>query len=150
MRANQTMRPSRRGRSGRLRLAAVALVAVTLPACTGENLFTGLGATTGILGPEVDITAPQPNVALSVGDSVQVTANLSAPDGVSSVKYTGLFSGGGIAFTEIQFTLPSPQDTTVSRFMKQAGTTTGNVRIIVEATDLLGAKGADTVVVIIN
>ena len=150
MRANQTMRPSRRGRSSGLRLAAVALVAVTLPACTGENLFTGLGATTGILGPEVDITAPQPNLALTVGDSVQVTANLSAPDGVSSVRYTGLFSGGGTAFTEIQFTLPNPQDTTVSRFMRQAGTTTGNVRIIVEATDLLGAKGADTVVVIIS
>jgi hypothetical protein len=144
------MRPSRPGRSGGLRLATVALVAVTLPACTGENLFTGLGATTGILGPEVEITAPQPNVALAVGDSVQVTANLSAPDGVSSVKYTGLFSGGGTAFTEIQFTLPNPQDTTVSRFMRQAGTTTGNVRLIVEATDLLGAKGADTVVVIIN
>ncbi|MGE0160953.1 MAG: Ig-like domain-containing protein [Gemmatimonadales bacterium] len=150
MRATQTARPSPSGRSLRLRLAAGLLVAGVLPACTGDNLFTGVGAVAGLLGPEVQITAPQSNLALSVGDSVQVTANVSSPDGVTSVKYSGLFSGGQTAFTEIVVTLPSPQDTTLSRYMKQAGATTGTVRIIVEATDALGDKGADTVNVIIS
>jgi hypothetical protein len=126
------------------------LVAAVLPACTGDNLFTGLGASVGLLGPEVNITAPAANFAMAVGDSVQVTANVSSPDGVSSVKFKGLFSGGAAAFTEITFTLPNPQDSTVSRFMRQAGTTTGNVRIIVEATDVGGDTGADTVTVVIS
>jgi hypothetical protein len=146
MRANQTPRAPRRG----LRLAVALTAAAALPACTGDNLFTGLGAFTGLLGPEVEITAPQNNLTLAVGDSVQVTANVSSPDGVASVKYTGLFTGGGEAFTEITVALPNPQDSTVARYMKQAGTTTGNVRIIVEATDVLGEKGADTVNVIIS
>jgi hypothetical protein len=46
--------------------------------------------------------------------------------------------------------LPSPQDTTLTRVLRQAGTTTGNVRVIVEATDALGDTGADTVTVIIQ
>lgn len=150
MRANQTARPSRPGRSRRVRLARAMLVAAVLPACTGDNLFTGLGASAGLLGPEVEITAPAANLTLAVGDSVQVTANVSSPDGVSSVKYKGLFSGGAVALTEINFTLPNPADSTVSRFMRQAGTTTGNVRIIVEATDVGGDTGADTVTVIIS
>ena len=142
MRANQTAR--------RVRLAGAMLAAAVLPACTGDNLFTGLGASVGLLGPEVEITAPAANFTMAVGDSVQVTANVSSPDGVSSVTYKGLFSGGAVAFTQISFTLPNPQDSTVSRFMRQAGATTGNVQIIVEATDLLGGVGADTVAVIIN
>jgi hypothetical protein len=150
MSANPTSRPSPSGRSFRLRLATALLVAGSLPACTGDNLFTGLGAMAGLLGPEVEITAPQNNLGLAVGDSVLVTANVSSPDGVSSVKYSGLFTGGEAAFTEVVVTLPSPQDSTVSRYMKQIGTTTGTVRVIVEATDALGEKGADTVNVIIS
>ena len=133
------------------RMAAVLVAAILLPACTGENLFTGIGAFAGLLGPEVEITAPQANLALRAGvDSVQVTANVSAPDGVSNVKFTGTFTGGATAFTEIQFTLPAPQDTTISRYMKQSGNTTGTVRLIVEAKDVGGDAGADTVVVILN
>lgn len=150
MRAYQAVRPPRPGRSIRLRLAVGVLAAGVLAACAGENLFTELGASTGLLGPEVEITAPQANLALAVGDSVQVTANVSASDGVSQVKYTGLFEGGATAFLEQIVPLPNPQDTTVSRYMKQAGTTTGSVRIIVEARDLLGETGADTVVVVIS
>jgi hypothetical protein len=105
----------------------------------------------GLLGPEVEITAPQANVNLAVGDSVEVTANLSSPDGITSVKFSGTFAGGQAAFTEIVVgSLPSPQDTTMTRMMRQAGTGTGNVRVIVEATDALGEKGADTVNVIIS
>jgi hypothetical protein len=133
-----------------LRFAATLAVAVALPACTGDNLFTGVGALAGLLGPEVEITAPQNNLGLSVGDSVQVTATVSSPNGVSTVKYSGLFSGGAPALTEILVTLPNVQDSTVSRYMKQIGSTTGTVRVIVEATDALGEKGADTVNVIIS
>jgi hypothetical protein len=151
MRTNPTSRPAGNGRSIGLRLAAVLIVAGSLPACTGDNLFTGVGASVGLLGPEVEITAPQNNFALAVGDSVTVTANMSSPDGITSVKFLGLFSGGQAAFTEIVVgSLPSAQDTTLTRVMRQSGTTTGNVRLIVEATDALGEKGADTVNVIIS
>jgi hypothetical protein len=152
MRAHQTSRPSRRGRSIGLRLA-VGLVAVgLLPACTGDNLFTGLGAAVGLLGPEVEITAPQNNLTLAVGDSVDVTANVSSPDGITSVKFSGLYAGGQAAFTEIVVgNLPAPPDTTITRLMRQVtGSTAGNVRLIVEATDALGDKGADTINVIIS
>jgi hypothetical protein len=133
-----------------LRLAAALLVAGLLPACTGDNLFTGL-AIAGLLGPEVQITAPQANFTLGVGDSVTVTANMSSPDGVTSVTFSGLFAGGNPAFTQVVVSnLPSPQDTTLTRVLRQAGASTGNVRIIVEATDALGDKGADTVNIIIQ
>jgi len=151
MSANQTSRPARGGRSIRLRLAAAMLAAAALPACTGDNLFTGLGAFAGLLGPEVEITAPQANFTLGVGDSVTVTANITSPDGVTTVTYSGLFTGGSAAFTQVVVTnLPSPQDTTLTRVLRQTGTTTGNVRLIVEATDALGDKGADTVTVAIQ
>jgi len=38
----------------------------------------------------------------------------------------------------------------VSRFLKPAGVTTGAVRIIVEAKDILGGTSADTVAVTIS
>jgi hypothetical protein len=151
MTANQTPRPSRGGRSLGLRLAAALLTAGALPACTGDNLFTGVGVFAGLLGPEVEITAPIANFTLGVGDSLTVTANVQSQDGVTAVRFSGLFSGGSAAFTQVEVTnLPSPQDTTLTRVLRQAGTTTGNVRVIVEATDALGDSGADTVTVIIQ
>jgi hypothetical protein len=151
MRPNPTSRPVSEGRSIGVRLTMALLVAGSLPACTGDNLFTGLGAAVGLLGPEVEITAPQANLNLALGDSVEVTANVSSPSGVTSVKYSGTFAGGQAAFTEvIVSSLPAPQDTTLTRMMRQAGTGTGNVRVIVEATDANGDKGADTVNVIIS
>lgn len=151
MSANPTPRPSPRGRSLRLRLAATLLVAGSLPACTGDNLFTGVGAVAGLLGPEVEITAPLPNFTMRVGDSLTVTTNVSSEDGITSVTFSGLFSGGSSAFTQLIVTnLASPQDTTLTRVLRQTGTSTGNVRVIVEATDALGDRGADTVNVIIQ
>ena len=150
MSANPTPRPSSRGRSLRLRLAATLLVAGSLPACTGDNVFTGVGVV-GLLGPEVEITAPLPNFTVAVGDSLTVTANVSSPDGITSVTFSGLFSGGSPAFTQLLVTnLASPQDTTLTRVLRQTGATTGNVRVIVEASDALGDRGADTVNVIIQ
>jgi hypothetical protein len=151
MRANSTSRLAGNGRSIGLRLGVAVIVAGAVAACTGDNLFTGIAAGVGLLGPEVDITAPQPNLAVTVGDSVTVTANVTDPNGVTGVKFSGTFSGGQVAFTEIAVgSLPSPKDTTMTRVMRQAGTTTGNVRIIVEATNAAGDTGADTVTVIIS
>ena len=151
MRANSTPRPSGGGRSLRLRLVVALLAAGSLPACTGDNLFTGLVLGGGLFGPEVQITAPQQNFTMAVGDSVQVTANLSSPEGITSVTFSGLFSGGSTAFNQIVIgALPAPQDTTISRYMRQSGAVTGIVRVIVEATDALGERGADTVTVSIQ
>jgi hypothetical protein len=148
MRANLTARPSGRGRSSSLRLAAATLVAVAAPACAGENLFTG--SATVEQGPEVTITAPADNATVAAGDSVQVSADITGPRGISQVKFSGLFTAGSTAFTEQIVTLTNPPDTTLARFMRQSGTTTGSVNIIVEATDILGDKGSDTVAITIN
>lgn len=149
MTANQTVRPDRPGRSAGPHLAAVLLAAVALPACAGENLFTG--SATVEQGPEVTITAPSANAGVAAGDSVQVLADVTGQRGISQVKFSGTFaSGGATALVEQLVTLPNPPDTTISRFMRRSGGTTGNVNIIVEATDVLGDKGADTVVVVLN
>jgi hypothetical protein len=149
MSANPTSRPSSSGRS--LRLGVVLFVAASLPACTGDNLFTGVGAIAGLLGPEVEITVPQANFTLAAGDSLTVTANVASPEGVSTVTFSGLFAGGSAAFTQIVVSnLPTPADTTITRRLGQSGTTTGIVRVIVEATDALGDRGADTVSVSIQ
>lgn len=136
----------------RMRMAGAALVvAAVLGACTGENLFTGLARTSSLLGPEVEITAPQPGLGLAVGDSVQVGATISSPDGVTEVSFSGVFTAGGAAFVSEIVTLPGPTDTTLTNFLQQAaGGGTGDVNIIVEATDVLGDRGADTVQVSIN
>ncbi|MBM4182777.1 MAG: hypothetical protein FJ207_00975 [Gemmatimonadetes bacterium] len=148
MRANPTARPFYKGRSTDLRRAAALVAALALPGCAGENLFTG--SATVDQGPQVEITAPATNTGVAAGDSVQVTANITGPRGLSQVTFTGAFTAGGTAFTAQTVTLANPPDTTVSRFMKRSGATTGNATIIVEATDALGDKGADTVAVVLN
>jgi hypothetical protein len=149
MRANQTARPARPGRSTGPRLAAALLAVVALPACAGENLFQGLA--TSDQGPRVEITAPTEGAAVPAGDSVQVSADITGNRGISQVKFTGTFtSGGGAALIEQTVTLANPPDTSLSRFMRRSGATTGGVSIIVEATDALGDKGADTVAVTLN
>ncbi len=152
MRAHEPMRPHA-GRRIRVRVAGAVLVAAAvLGACTGENLFTGLAGVTQLLGPDVDITAPQAGLTLAVGDSVQVGANITSQDGVTEVAFSGLFQAGGAAFVSEIVPLPSnPMDTTVAEFLIQVdGAGTGNVNLIVEATDVLGQRGADTVQVSIN
>jgi hypothetical protein len=148
MTANQSPRPASAGRSSGPRLAAALIAALAVGACAGENLFTG--SATVEQGPEVTITAPAANASLGVGDSIQVSADITGSRGLSQVKFSGTFSGGSTAFTEQIVTIPNPPDTSIARFLRQAGATTGNVNIIVEATDVLGDKGADTVAVVIN
>ncbi len=66
------------------------------------------------------------------------------------MKFSGALTSGGTAFVEQAVTLPNPPDTTLARFVRRSGVTAGNARIIVEATDALGDKGADTVAVVLN
>jgi len=148
MTVNQSTRPARAGRSSGPRLAAAFLAALAVGACAGENLFNII--VTADQGPQVDISAPSPGAAVASGDSVQVTADIVGSRGLSQVKFSGALDAGGAAFIEQIITLPNPSDTSLSRFMRRAGTTAGNAKIIVEATDVLGDKGADTVAVVLN
>lgn len=140
------MRPTR-GRRVSARVGGAVLAAAVVAACAGENLFTGpaLGGA-GLLGPEVQITAPLPPVTVAPGDSVQVTASISTPEGITEVAFTSTLDAGGPApFTPIVVPLSSVTDTTMSRFMRRSGTTPGAAKIIVTAKDVSGDTGADTI-----
>jgi len=126
------------------------LALVALAACAGENLFTGPVLGGGISGPQVEITEPQANITLAVGDSVKVTASMTSSLGIVSVDFVGNLDEGGAAFTPVSFALPSPQDTTVFRYLKRSGTTAGSASIIVTATDEIGDVGADTVAIVLG
>lgn len=135
------------GRRVPARVGAAIFAAAVVGACAGENLFTGpsLGAA-GLLGPQVEITAPLPNVTVAAGDSVQVTANIASQDGITEVSFTGTLDAGGPApFTPIVVPLAAVTDTTMSRYLKRSGTTGGGAKIIVTAKDVSGDTGADTI-----
>lgn len=134
------------------RAASVALLTLgVVAACTGENLFTGPGAGGGsLVGPAVDITQPAADATFAVGDSVQVTADVSSDNGVSQLSFSGTFTAGGTAYGGEVVQTNGANDTTVSVFLNPVGGTTGNVRIVVLASDLVGGEGADTVTVSIN
>jgi hypothetical protein len=132
-----------------VRLGMGVLAAAVLAACTGDNLFTGLAISNQLTGPVVNINAPLANLSIKVGDSVQVTAQVTSSQGVSQLSYSGVFDGGTTAFTSQVVTLPNPKDTTVSKYMRQSGTTTGAAKIIVQATDILGGTASDTVAITI-
>lgn len=131
------------------RLVALA-VAVTAIGCTGENLFTGPSSGGSQFGPTVEVTAPPAGAIIALGDSVQVTADVVSSTGVSQVTFSGTFENGVSAFISQVVVLQSAQDTTISRFLRQAANTNGSVRIIVQARDLVGKIGADTVLVTIG
>jgi hypothetical protein len=133
-----------------LRVAAAMAVGVAVfAACTGENLFTGPTIAGSLLGASVEITEPAEAAAIAVGDSVRVTAHVASENGISQVTFGGVFATGTTAFIQQVVSLSSP-DTTISRFLKQAGTATGSAKIIVQAQDILGSQAADTVTVTIG
>ncbi|HSH74147.1 MAG TPA: Ig-like domain-containing protein [Longimicrobiales bacterium] len=134
-----------RGRRVHLRVGPAILALGLLGGCTGENLFTGVALIRDLIGPEVEITAPQSGLTVAEGDSVLVTATLSSSRGVAEVSYAGVLDTGGSAFNPVVVPLAGPRDTTVSRYLRRTGTTAGGARIIVEATDVTGETGADTV-----
>jgi hypothetical protein len=129
-----------------------ALAAFIGVACTGENIFpTGvIGGGGGGNAPAVEITQPAADAAVNVGDSVQVQASIISTNGVNQVTIGGSFESGGLAFVQQVLTLSLAADTTISQFLQLAGATTGAASIVVEARDVLGNTGADTVAVTIN
>jgi len=142
---------SRGARPGGAWIAAGALAAaVTVAACTGDNLFTGVVLSTQLTAPEVTITAPTDNSTVTAGTPVSVTAQVTSSQGVSQMIFSGIFDAGGTAFTSQTISLPNPKDTTVTQSLAQPGTATGSAKIIVQATDILGATGADTLVITIG
>ena len=142
------------GRAIQARAAVAAMAAFAIVAgCTGDNLFTGpsTGSTGSLLPPTVDISAPAANAVIATGvDSIQVTARVTGENGVTEVTFSGVFTGGTAAFVTQVVALSNSRDTTVSRFLKRAGTGTGAAKIIVQAKDILGGTGADTVSVTIS
>ena len=126
----------------RLRPVAAAVLALAaVAACTGENLFTGPSLGGGLSGVTVAITAPAEGATFATGDSVQVTARVASVNGVTQVTLSGAFATGTSAFVTQVVSVPNSPDTTLSRFLRRAGTTTGSAKIIVQATDLLGGSG---------
>jgi Bacterial Ig domain len=134
----------------RVRVGVGILVVAVLAACTGDNLFTGLAISNQLTGPVVNITSPGANQTVAVGAPVTVTAHVTSSQGVSQMVFSGVFAGGSAAFTSQTFQLPNPKDTTLTTSLQQAGTSTGSAEITVQATDILGATGADTVGITIN
>lgn len=141
------------GRRVRPRAVLLVTAAGLLAACAGENLFTPRPVTGGQVGVEVEITAPQDNFALPVGDSVQITVNLTGSEGIDVVVFSGISAAsaqqpGFTRFVEETVDLPSPADTTISNYLRAtADVTVEDVDLIVEATDLLGDVSADTVTI---
>lgn len=139
-------------RAIRLRLALATGCLFVTAACTGVNIFpTGVSTSEEQGGPPtLEITQPAAAAALTVGDSVQVTASVTSGTGVNQLTMSGSFLTGTSAYVQQVISLSAATDTTVSRFLQPAGTQTGDARIVVQATDLLGNTGADTVQVTVN
>jgi hypothetical protein len=129
---------------------AAALAVAVVAACTGENLFTGPSQGGTLLGPAVEITAPAEDAMLTLGDSVQVSAEISSANGVSEVIFSGAYQTGTAAYAQLVVALGGATDTTISRFLQPVGTVTGAAKIAVEASDVTGRDGADTISVTIN
>jgi hypothetical protein len=137
--------------SGR-RVAALGLLAgaLALSACSGENLFS-LTAGSSATGPTVGIVAPGEGFTIAVGDSVQVLADVTAPDAATGVVYRSQYADTGEAAyvpeTEVLGSVPAAN---LNNHLQAApGQVAGQVYIVVEVTDALGQTGIDSVKVTI-
>jgi hypothetical protein len=152
MNSDEPMRRPDAGRRIPARLGGALLVAAVVAACAGENAFTFAVKGGGLLGPQVNITAPVNPPPIPPGDSVLVTATITSGDPVTEVSWTGTLDAGGAApFTPVVVPLAGVRDTTMSRYLKRAvGSPAGGAKIIVTARDLIGDTGADTISVTLN
>jgi hypothetical protein len=124
--------------------------ALLLAGCAGENLFSAAGSVAGS-DPTVEITAPQEAFSLALGASVQILAQVNAPNGLVSADYSGVYADGSAAFVAETETFAGPSfanlDNTIVPAISQ---TTGEVSIIVRVVDGLGEVKADTVKITVN
>ena len=147
------MRPRLQGRRAGVRSALTAFAALGLAvACTGDNLFTGPALGTGSgEGPSVQISTPANGSSLPVGDSVLVTASAQSDLGMVEIVFGGEYTPAGTqAFAPKIRSLAGTFDTTVAVFLLPVGTTPGDVLIVVQAEDVTGGTGADTVTITLN
>jgi hypothetical protein len=141
-----------RGRSSaRARALTFLAGALFLAACAGSNLFS-VTASAGTGGPEVTITAPQENLTIAQGASVQVLADVNAPNGVGAADVRGIFvEDQAPAFVARTLTFQNPSFVSLEETLDAVdGQGTGPVWIIVKATDGLGTAAADTVQITIS
>lgn len=137
-------------RSGRASALALVVGAVVLSACAGENLFTGL-ATSGELGPTVEITAPTEGFTIALGDSILVTASANAPNGGAGVVFRGTYTDGSAAYAERTANMNGVQAATLTSYLQPApGQVAGTPYVVVEVTGVGGGVGRDSVRVTIN
>ena len=130
----------------RAKALSVLLVASVASACAGENLFS-LAASTGDVGPLVDVTAPTEGFTIALGDSVLVTATVTANSGAQTASYRANYVGGSsAAFTAETESLGGIAAATLTNYLAAAaGQTEGDVYVVVEVTDGAGLTGADSV-----
>lgn len=130
-------------------LAVLASVAI-LSACAGENLFTFPVTGTGP-GPEVEITAPTEGQETLVGDSILVTASVSAPAGAASVVYSGVYEvDGSPAYTGETASLNGLVNVSLTNHLRASpGQVAGTAVVVVSVTDQGGETSADSVTVAI-
>lgn len=133
-----------------MRAVAFMSAALLLAGCAGENLFFAPG-TVGGSEPTVEITAPQEAFSLALGASVQILAQVNAPNGLVSADYSGVYEDGSAAFVAETETFGRPSfanlDNTIGPVIDQ---TAGEVRLIVRVVDGQGEAKADTVQVTVN
>lgn len=137
--------------SGKLRNTLSVLVSgLVLSGCAGENLFS-LAASVAEAAVEVSITTPGEGATIAPGDSISIAANLIAATGLSSVTFRGNYTPGGeLAYTTETGTLAGETSLNVTNFLLAVGgQTAGSVYIVVEASDLIGGMGKDSVKVTI-
>ena len=128
-------------------MAACAIMGATfLGACRGENLFS-LAASVAQPGPTVNMTQPGPGYTIAPGDSIRILAEVNSPAGLSTVDYRGTYpADGSDAYVGESASFPGEPFRRLDNWLQPAaGQVAGDVYIVIEATDLTGAMGKDSV-----
>lgn len=129
-------------------MVAVGLLAgaLTLGACSGENLFS-LTAGASASGPVVDLLAPGAAFSLAVGDSIQILADVTAPNGATVVVYRSNYAATDVtAYVAETESLGSVPAASLNNYLKPLPSqVAGQVYVVVEVTDALGQTGIDSV-----
>lgn len=131
---------------------ALALGAMVATGCAGENLF-GLPGSVGDQSgaPVVEITAPAEGAGVVLGDSVLVSAEVTAANGGGAIVYRGSYADGTDAFVPEFGNMNGVAASTLTNYLRAAGgQTAGSAYIVVEVTGLGGGLGKDSVQITLN
>jgi hypothetical protein len=125
--------------------------AVAFGACRGENLFTLTGTVAGT-EPRIELTSPAPGFSTFPGDSVLVLAEINAPEGVTTVEYTGTYADSVGADAYISETESGAGATFLraNNYLNAVvGQTPGDVYVVIAVSDQAGQIKRDSVKVTI-